>query len=379
MPVFLFIFFLLLLGYAFLIDYYRRSWNSIPVYDEVQPVASVPVSVVIAVRNEEHHIRGLLKSLGDQSYPKTLYEIIIVDDHSDDGTWEILIGGEYRDLNMNALKAPARAGAGSSFKKYAISAGIAVAKGELIVTTDADCQFHKDWLAVLTGFYKEKNAAFIAAPVMITNTGSLLSIFQALDFLSLQGITGASVHRHFHSMCNGANLAYTRSAFIEVNGFEGIDHIPSGDDMLLMHKIYNSYPGRVFYLKSWQAIVRTEPALSWKAFFHQRIRWASKSVHYKDKRIFRVLLLVYLVNCCFLVLGIASFWNGTWLFFFLLLLLAKLMIEFPFVNLVSAFFGQTGLMKFFPFLQPLHILYTIIAGWLGRFGSYEWKGRKIKT
>lgn len=125
-------------------------------------------------------------------------------------------------------------------------------------------------------------------------------------------------------------------------------------------------------------MVTTAPATSWPAFFHQRIRWASKADRYQDKRIFRVLLLVYLMNACFLVLGIAAFWKSTWLFFLLLLLVAKTLIEFPFVHSAARFFGQQQLMWYFPLLQPLHILYTLIAGWLGKFGSYKWKGRTIK-
>ena len=164
-----------------------------------------------------------------------------------------------------------------------------------------------------------------------------------------------------------------------MNGFEGIDTIPSGDDMLLMHKIYMKYPDNVFYLKSRDAIVTTAATVSWKAFFHQRIRWASKAGSYEDKRIFWVLLLVYLMNCCFLILSILSFYYPIAIFFLVLFAIAKLLIEFPFVHTVASFFRQQSLMKYFAFLQPLHILYTIIAGWLGKFGSFEWKGRRIKN
>jgi hypothetical protein len=148
--------------------------------------------------------------------------------------------------------------------------------------------------------------------------------------------------------------------------------------MLLMHKIYLQHPDKVFYLKSPAVIVETEPAPSWPAFFHQRIRWASKADKYQDKRIIAVLTMLYTLNFCFLVLAIASFWKYTWLFFFVILLLAKILIEFPFVQSVARFFGRQRLMWYFPFLQPIHILYTIIAGWLGRFGSYNWKGRRIE-
>ena len=105
------------------------------------------------------------------------------------------------------------------------------------------------WLKTIASFYEEKKSAFIAAPVVLQNDSSVLQIFQALDFLVLQGITGASVHKKIHSMCNGANLAYEKIIFNEVAGFAGIDNIASGDDMLLMHKISSKYPGQDSLLK----------------------------------------------------------------------------------------------------------------------------------
>ena len=313
-----------------------------------------------------------------QDYPYELFNVIIIDDNSTDGTWEKLNNIYYPDMSKVSMKLTANQDASVSHKKRAIYTAINMAQGQLIVTTDADCRFHPGWLRTIAAFYEEKKAKFIAAPVYMKHQRGLLTLFQALDFMTLQGITGASVHKRFHSMCNGANLAYEKSAFIEVNGFEGIDSIPTGDDMLLMHKIYMRYPDQVFYLKSEEAIVQTEPEYSWRSFFNQRIRWASKADRYQDKRIIAVLALVYAMNVCFLVLGIASFWKSTWLFFFCIMLLAKVLIEFPFVQSVARFFGQQRLMWYFPLLQPLHIAYTIIAGWLGRFGSYTWKGRKIK-
>jgi cellulose synthase/poly-beta-1,6-N-acetylglucosamine synthase-like glycosyltransferase len=374
MPIFLFIFFLLMVAYAVLINSYHRWWNQMPVLNLSDKTPSTFISVVIAARNEEQHIPGLLNALSRQVYPANLFEVIIVNDHSTDTTWQLLQEAKYPGLQLTTVQQePSLAG-----KKKAIATGVGLAKGALIVATDADCSFTEHWLQSIAAFYEVTNAKFIAAPVKITGKPSLLNIFQSLDFLTLQGITGAAVHHRFHSMCNGANLAYEKKAFEEVNGFEGIDKIPTGDDMLLMHKIYRKYPEQVHYLKAKEAIVTTVPAATWKAFFHQRIRWASKADRYDDKRIFWTLLLVYLVNVCFLVAAIAACWMNIWLFFLLLLLLAKVLIEFPFVHSAAIFFGQRSLMRYFPFLQPLHILYTIVAGWLGKFGQYEWKGRTIK-
>jgi len=374
MSIFLLIFFILMLIYSFLIDFYRRAWNQVPVYD-IDDVMDVKVSVIIAVRNEEKNISDLVTLLGNQSFPKTFFDVIFVDDHSEDNTLNILKDAKSEHFSLIILQLPD----GISSKKKAIEYGIRSASGDLIITTDADCRMGPLWIKSYASCYKKTGAKFIAAPVIMETHNSFRDIFQSLDFIAMQAITGASVHKHFHTMCNGANLAYTRMAFIEANGFEGIDEIPSGDDMLLMHKIYSMHPDKVLYMKNKEAIVTTHPETSWKNFIHQRIRWASKAVHYKDKRIFYVLLLTYLLNACYMVLAIASIVKVSWLSFLLLFLLAKILIEFPFVNAAAIFFGQQRLMKFFPFLQPIHILYVIVSGWLGRFGSYEWKSRTIKN
>ncbi|HMK25961.1 MAG TPA: glycosyltransferase family 2 protein, partial [Chitinophagaceae bacterium] len=201
---------------------------------------------------------------------------------------------------------------------------------------------------------------------------------QAMDFMVLQGITGAAVYKKALSMCNGANLAYEKNAFNKVNGFAGIDNIASGDDMLLMHKIWKQYPNKVHYLKSKEAIVSTQPMKSWKDFFNQRIRWASKAKHYGDKRIITVLTLVYLLNLSFLLLLVAGCWFHPYWTWLIGLWFAKTIIEFPFVYSVSSFFSKQFLMKYFFFFQPLHIFYTIVSGLFGQLGKYEWKGRVVK-
>jgi cellulose synthase/poly-beta-1,6-N-acetylglucosamine synthase-like glycosyltransferase len=371
--------------YGVLIAYYHRAWTAIPPFLPAGGgnACRTTISVLVPARNEEANIAACVEALSRQSYPKALYQVIVIDDHSTDGTWEILQGLYYPNLSMTCLRL-----SDGSHKKFAIETGIHMATGELIVTTDADCLFDPNWLSTLAAFYEEKGAKFIAAPVRIGEASargfwpardrrSFLSIFQTLDFITLQGITGAAVYKKIHSMCNGANLAYEKKVFYEVEGFKGIDTIPSGDDMLLMHKIFLKYPERVFFLKSPQAIVSTKPETSWKGFINQRVRWASKADRYDDKRIFWVLLLVYIVNALFAALLIAAFWNSWWLVLLLLGLLIKTTLEYPFVRTVAVFFGQQSLMLYFPFLQPFHVIYTVIIGWMGKFSSYRWKDRKI--
>jgi hypothetical protein len=80
---------------------------------------------------------------------------------------------------------------------------------------------------MIASFYEQHHAALIAAPVTIDCRFNFLQIFQSLDFMTLQGITGASVFRKLHSMCNGANLAYEKKAFIEVDGLRELTILPA--------------------------------------------------------------------------------------------------------------------------------------------------------
>jgi len=367
----------LFVSYSILILYYWRSWKSIPEPTAIglipsNQTSSIFISIIIPARNEEENIGELLKALQEQTYPKHLFEIIVVDDHSTDKTAEIIT--QFPGIKLLQLKDDTI----NSYKKKAIEKGIAAASGELIVTTDADCIPPPAWLQTIASFKAKTNAGFIVSPVVFKCNNQPVQIFQALDFMVLQGITGASVHKKMHSMCNGANLAYERQLFYDVDGFAGIDHIASGDDMLLMHKIAKKYPERILYLKSTEAIVSTSPMKTWSAFFNQRIRWASKATHYDDKRIFWVLLLVYLFNLSFFVLLVAGFWNRDFWLLFLIAWVLKTAVELPFFYILSIFFNKQWAVKLFFFFQPLHIFYTIISGLLGQFGKYEWKGRKVR-
>jgi cellulose synthase/poly-beta-1,6-N-acetylglucosamine synthase-like glycosyltransferase len=310
--------------------------------------------------------------MDQQDYPRHLFETIVIDDDSTDSTAEIV--REFHHVKLISLKEDTI----NSYKKKAIETGIAETTAELIITTDADCLPPPQWLSSIVTFKEKTNAVFIAAPVSLDCNADIVQVFQSMDFMVLQGITGAAVNNNHLSMCNGANLAYEREAFYAVNGFTGIDSIASGDDMLLMHKIAAAYPGRIHYLKSKKAIVSAEPMKTWKAFFNQRIRWASKAIKYDDKRIFVVLLLVYLFNLSLASLFIAGFFHtGYWLYFLAGWVL-KTLVELPLFYSVAVFFNKKWAIRYFFFFQPLHILYTLASGLFGQFGKYEWKGRKVR-
>jgi cellulose synthase/poly-beta-1,6-N-acetylglucosamine synthase-like glycosyltransferase len=212
--------------------------------------------------------------------------------------------------------------------------------------------------------------------VKFISSNKLLHIFQTLDFIVLQGITGAVVHSKLHMMCNGANLAFKKKAFEQVNGYNGINHIASGDDMLLMHKIWKIAENKVFFLKSRAAIIKTLPVSGLRNFIMQRKRWASKTFVYDDYRIIAVLLFVFLYNIFLFSLFIAAILHPFIWICFIIIIGLKTCFELSFFKTVAKFYEENDLVLYFILFQPIHIFYTVIIGLISQFGKYQWKGRR---
>ena len=371
---------LLAISYAVLMLAYRRGWRQQK--DMALPAEYKPftrISVIIPARNEEDNIGACIESVLAQRYPTDLFEIIVVDDHSEDRTAAII--KEYADRNVRYVSLAEHIPPGSNivaYKKAAIAAGIDQSNGTLIVTTDADCMAPNAWLQHIAAIYEQDTPVMIVAPVIYTCNHSLVQIFQLIDLMSMQGITAASHSLKLGNMSNGANLAFRKTSYERVGGYEGISHMASGDDLLLMMKMDKMSPHNISYLRSRNAIVSTKPQPDWKSFIQQRIRWASKSGKYDDKKLTSILLLVYLFNLSFLVMGIAAFFNVHFLYLAITLLIVKTLAEILFITPVARYFGDMWTLRYFAILQPLHILYIIIAGFLGFKGGYVWKGRSVK-
>ena len=374
--------FALALFYCGLIIYYLIGWKQLPT--EAFAVSEnfiTKVSIIIPARNEEQNIGVVLQNIAAQNFPKKNIEIIVVDDHSTDNTFQIAkkFAAQQSEIHFQILILKDAGTLETAFKKKAIEWAIQQSKNELIITTDADCTMPQTWLSTMVTFYEQTNAKMIAAPVKYNFADSFLQQFQALDFIGLIGITGASIQHKFYNMCNGANLCYEKKAFFEVNGFAGNDNISSGDDMFLMHKMAQHFPGKISFLKNDKATVITHPKETISGFIQQRLRWTSKSTSYSDKRITWILVMVYLFNVSILFNFLAAiFFGKPFLFMALLQVFFKFLADYLFLQNITSFFGQKKLMQIFLPAQMLHVIYIIAVGLLGQMGSFHWKGRKLK-
>jgi cellulose synthase/poly-beta-1,6-N-acetylglucosamine synthase-like glycosyltransferase len=266
----------------------------------------------------------------------------------------------------------------NAYKKMALATGIAQSSGALVVTTDADCTVPNAWLMHIAAIFEQRDAMMVVAPVIYKSRRKVVEIFQLIDFMSMQGITGAAHALKLGNMSNGANLAFRRSAFEQVRGYEGILDLASGDDFLLMMKMNDIAPDKIAYLKSVNAAVTTLPQPTWWALLQQRIRWASKSGKYKDHRLTAILVLVYFFNLLVAVLAVGSLFHPAFVFTCYSVFAIKTAVEFWFLRPVARFFHTDWALIWFPFLQPLHVAYIVLAGFLGFVGKYQWKGRTVK-
>ena len=358
--------------------------------------ATVKFSVIIPVRNEAKNILFLLQDLDKQTFPKELFEVIIADDDSTDETLEIVQKFQKHtsiNLIINQLSAKIN---NFSPKKRAIDSSIKLAKGELITTTDGDCRVGGKWLETIANFQATTGSYLISGAVTFgldsaqspllgfySFIHSLIRSFthtaQIIEFASLVGSGACAMFIGKPNMCNGANLTYLKSVFHEVGGFTGNDNLASGDDEFLMHKVAAKYPKKVQFLKSQDVIVETQAHDSWRSFYNQRKRWASKWRHYDNWQTTALAVFVFLAN---LILPMAC---CCWLFDFIstqdlgLVILFKFSAEFVFLSLIVSFLRKKSLICLIPFVQIIYPLYVVFFGLAAqKQGEYIWKGRKLK-
>jgi cellulose synthase/poly-beta-1,6-N-acetylglucosamine synthase-like glycosyltransferase len=380
---------------------YKNEWNEIEEVHTLSENATTSVSIIIPARNEAKNIGNLLHDIAQQFYPKELIEVIVIDDFSEDNTYEIATN--YTAIsNLKVYKLQDLVDTQTlqiAYKKRAIEAAVHKASGTLIITTDADCRLQQHWIHSIVSFYEKEKCALIAAPVGYYNDHTSFQHFQSLDFCGMQAITGASLSLGMFNMANGANLAYEKQAFIDVSGYQDIDKKASGDDMLLVYKIAEKFPEKVRFLKNKAAIVLTEPMHTLQDFLQQRFRWTSKSTAYQDKRITAILGIVYLfvlsiwLNALYFIgkstysilfptrtiIGLIDFLPVFFVFIMLCFqVVCKTIVDYQFLQTASAFFNRHDLMKSFITSELYHIWYIPFVGTLGNILKYKWKGRKLK-
>jgi cellulose synthase/poly-beta-1,6-N-acetylglucosamine synthase-like glycosyltransferase len=334
------------------------------------------VSIIIPFRNESEYIISNFKSIIKQNFPKENYEVIYVDDNSTDNSFRIL-NESPKPKNVKVLSLP-KDYSPNAHKKRAIRYGIENSTGEIIITTDADCFYSENWLSSMLNNIDDETG-FVSGPVEFLDDEGMFSKLQKLEFAGLV-ITGAAlIGIGKPTICNAANIAYRKNSYEEVNGFYDQMDLSSGDDELLMQKIAKDTKYKVKFSLLAESIVKTTASKNLNEFYHQRKRWASKGLFYKNIRLIITLILIYLF---YLGLVIQPFlillFSFSFAFTFGLSLVIKLALEYLILLKGRNILFPKLSLKPFLFAEFLQVPYIIIAGFSGLFGNLEWKERKIK-
>jgi poly-beta-1,6-N-acetyl-D-glucosamine synthase len=375
-PIFMGLLYGAVLLYAGFIFRCLLAWRKM---SETRPPAdfhpSTFISVVVPVRNEAENISHLLADLAALHYPPSLFEVLVVDDHSEDGTGP-LVQAFSRTSPYPLHYLPLPVVGGRTGKKEAIRVGVEQAQGEWIQCTDGDCRVQPEWLLLAAWMREKEGARFLAGPVFFWPLTRLFAKMQAVEFSALTGVGASSIQAGSPNMCNGAHVGYEKECFGQVGGFAGNEQVPSGDDEFLMHKFHQAFPGKVKFLKSPLAVVYTAAKSSGRGFLAQRVRWASKWRHYERKEVQGLALLVFAVNLL-LFMGIFLAVAGLvpWLGFGLSLVI-KIGVDFVFLSQVLRFYGHRHLLPYALPLQLVYVPYVVLTALGGLYGQYEWKGRK---
>lgn len=381
LTAYIFLTFLFIYGiiYGVLILSYTLGWFRLKDFvSEPQFIPNTKASIIIPARDEEKNIVHLLEDLDKQSVSKKFFEVFVVDDNSTDKTGEVvkLFIENHPDFDIH-LKVLPNGSQNTAYKKKAIQKAIQESSGELIITTDADCRLGSKWLETIIQAYEKDKPKMIVGPVSFHNETTAFENMQTLEFLSLIAITGGAIQIGKPIMCNGANLAYEKKAYIEAGGF-GDDKFSSGDDVFLLYKIMNLFGNNsVKFLKNYDAIAFTEAKKNLKDFIHQRTRWASKNKGYNAKILF-VSSSVYFFNLLITFGLLASVVYQNISTYVLIALIIKTIIEIPILIGISRFVKRTRIFLYSLPLVFLYPLYIVLTGALGILGGYTWKGRKVK-
>lgn len=331
---------------------------------------SEKVSVLVAARNEGKNIEKLLQSLYNQSFNKENFEVVIVDDHSDDDTAGIVrrFVSTHHGMNLNLL------GAQGHGKKQAISQALHHAENEIVMVTDADCILPERWIETMTDYFVNHDLKMLLGPVLLSPADTLFEKLQVLEHQSLIASTAGSATIGMPVMCNGANMMYSRTAAIEVEKYRTDMNIASGDDMFLMEQFIKHHGSKsVSFILDNEVVVKTSTMPTLRAFLRQRRRWTSKTKAYTNWKIIATALIVLMFNLSIVFFFAAGFFMHVFWVFYVLYVIMKTLIDFPILKRITTFMHQRQLLHWMFPLEFIYPFYVVFTAFSGLFANIKWK------
>ena len=371
----LFLILLIIVVYGILILWFADGLQHHDKKEEQLNIDAMPlVSVIVSARNEEKNIPQLISALNQQSYPHHLYEILVANDRSSDGTAKLLqkLAHHQSNLTVETIK---ETPLGWSPKKWALSQIIERARGEILIQTDADCIPTSKWIETIVQEFDDPSVGFVSGPAPLTNHKGYIDNLFEMESLAQDVFSAGALSHGFALSCTGRNIAFRKSAYEEISGYEDIQNFQSGDDDLLLQKVATQTKWKVKFSLEKNSIVESPPPKSIVQFVRQRLRFASKGLSYYQMQsstgLKLILPFLYLANFVVVIslLNFAQLASFLWLVPLLLKAIFDGVITYIFYSRLKLNWS----LSVFAVLTLLHPFYVVIFGALGPFTTINWK------
>ncbi len=361
---------ILLIIYMILLSKLKGGLGRLP--DPVAKKQPDSVSILISLHNEEGNIPDLIQSLSRLDYPENKYEVIFVNDRSEDDTRRLLESAVSEHANWQLLNITSTPD-GWGPKKYALHTGITKSRGQIILLTDADGRPGPDWITNMMSFFTPETGMVLGyAPYRSDGSyNTPVRHLLKLEYFSQAAIAASSTGLGYPATCVGTNLAYRRKVYDELDGFGKFRPAVSGDDDLFLSRVRDDSKWKIAYAYLPGTHIPNESPNSWRKFYHQRLRFASKGFKYPLKMTLS-LMIYYFFNVSLLAMSLLvwrepRFWKVVLLFFSM-----KAWSEYRFLHSCSTRFGEKlRWRQIFP-ASLLHILYVVWFGAAAQFISWKW-------
>lgn len=338
--------------------------------------APKPVSIVIAAKDEEQNINTTIESLLNQSYPLELLEIIIVDDNSTDRTAEIVLSLAQQHPNIKLLQLN-ETPTNTSPKKFALAQGIGIASHNLILLSDADCEMPQRWVKTMINPLCNGYQMVIGqARFKLSKNEPIWQHLQSLDYIAQSYAAMGLANSNIPFNCSGASIGFHKLAYEEVKGWSGYTGLISGDDELLLAKFHNENYA-IKPCSNRHSIVQTAPPKNLNELWNQRVRWASKGLHYSTLRKW-TLTGVFFFYVSLTIAPLMLIITPHRLLPVAVMFAVKLLLDGIIIRKGSKLYGDNIAYGTYFSLALLHPPLISLLAILGNFSGFKWHGRSYK-
>jgi len=323
------------------------------------------VSIVIAARNEQENIRESAESALQQTYPKELFEVIVVDDESSDHTGMILEELRVQHTNLKVVRAlPNRDLRG---KPNALAQGIDVASGEVVMITDADCVVPKTWVESTARRFTE--GVGLIGGITLQRATDPFTGMQSLDWAYLLGMASATASLHYPLGSIGNNLSFRKAAYEDIGGYRKL-RFSVTEDYTLVQGIIRTGRWKYLYPVDPTMVVESKPCPDWQTLIRQKQRWGKGGLDMKLGG-FGVMVVGFLMHTTPFIL---LYWGD--IIVVSAILMAKVVLDYIFLYQVLKRLQRTAELRYFYWFELYFLIYVVYLPFLVFFGGkVRWKDR----